>query len=297
MASLNGLLATIMQGTGARMGASAVASSLGSGYDRVSLLDPMTVIVTIASNAFKPIGTKLHIKDSNISLHDTSIMQGFVRSFYGDTKMDIKVLYNPILYACRFYMQRLSRPEIAYIFTKALVGLDNLKHTYVHDTETRSTIAVFYNVIHSCLEEKNAILPVAPMNVGFPLYEDSLDPGAIPSPRAGVATATTSTPTQKRKQPASEVVDTLLKLNMSSEARTSLTSNDLDEVVQLKGSLYVKMDSMWTDRRLMAVSYILMEMEQASPSGLGGLFQSLDSFIRALSEHTQNLVSHLLAVR
>jgi hypothetical protein len=123
--------------------------------ERNSLLDPLSVIIVLAMNSFKPISTKLSIQDHRLFLHDTSIIQGTVRTLNGDSKANVKALHFPILYACKFHLsQYQDNSNVANLFIRAKKGLENLRHTYKADGEIRACLNTYINVIQSCLDNQ-----------------------------------------------------------------------------------------------------------------------------------------------
>jgi hypothetical protein len=115
---------------------------------RGQLLDPFSVIVQLATNSYKPIGTKLSINDHKMMLQDATVLQGTIRALYGDTKMNVKQLHYPIIHACRHFCIRMSDDVgMQFLFQRAQKGLENLWHTYREDREIRSCISTYVNII------------------------------------------------------------------------------------------------------------------------------------------------------
>jgi len=97
-------------------------------------------------------------------LQNSSMLQGTIRSYYGDNKNNVKYLYHPILYACKYIFARIHNKEnlepvhhdhdndLLYLFTKAKIGLENITHTYRDDTEIRTVVNTYVNVIQSTIE-------------------------------------------------------------------------------------------------------------------------------------------------
>ena len=85
-------------------------------------LDPLSIIVILAINSYKPIGTKISIYDNKLFLSEKSILQGSIRSLYGDKKTDIKLLYLSILFACKLFLER-NNKYLLKIFKKSIDGL------------------------------------------------------------------------------------------------------------------------------------------------------------------------------
>jgi len=98
-------------------------------------LDPISVLIILALNSYKPIGTKISIYNNKIDMSDKNIFQSSIRTIYGDKKDDIKLLNQSIIYICNVN-QNLETKKLNLIFKKALDGLYKLKKTYINDTTT-----------------------------------------------------------------------------------------------------------------------------------------------------------------
>jgi len=115
------------------------------------ILDPLSVVITLAINAFKPIGTKLALYNGCLHLHDSGVMQSAVRTFSGDSKTNIKIINHPLIYACKKFFKNDEKPpaDIVYLFTTAKTGLENLLYTYTDDREIRTCLNTYINIINS----------------------------------------------------------------------------------------------------------------------------------------------------
>ena len=115
------------------------------------VLDPLSVVITLAINAFKPIGTKLSLYNGCLHLHDMGVMQSAVRTFSGDSKTNIKIINHPLIYACKQFFKSDEKPpdEIIYLFKTAKIGLENLLYTYTDDREIRTCLNTYINIINS----------------------------------------------------------------------------------------------------------------------------------------------------
>lgn len=252
------------------------------------VLDPLSVIVVLASNASKPVGTKLSITQGKLSLHDTSVIQGTVRTFYGDSKTNIKLLHYPIIYACKHFLKRSTiTPDIIYLFQKARVGLDNLKHTYRDDREVRACLNTFTNIIHSCFEGGSGtefldmLLRLNAPEIAF--HEETLPPaisssapnssggGISRGAGAGAGTAGTISIHEKKKRSQSE----------GSEA-------------DMKSSLFDTLHASWDSNRISIAISIIRELDVATPYGRDNLFVALDAFMQTIHEKTKQVCDALL---
>lgn len=122
--------------------------------ERGVLLDPFSVLVVLATNAHKPIGTKLSVSDCKIVLHDVSLLQGAMRLFYGDTKANVKLLHYPIIHACRIVALSYQDDEdVFYLLRRARKGLENLLHTYREDRDIKSCVTTYMNIIQTTIDK------------------------------------------------------------------------------------------------------------------------------------------------
>lgn len=131
--------------------------------DSTYILDPFSVMVVLASNAYKPTGTKLFISNGRLELHDASIFQGTVRTISGENKMNIKLINHPIIYVCMHYFSKSTTSpseDIVFVFKKAIEGLENLKHTYRDDRDIKASINSYINIISSCFDSKHEVIDI-----------------------------------------------------------------------------------------------------------------------------------------
>lgn len=94
-------------------------------------LEPLNTIIKLAIVSFKPIGTKISINNNIITFHESSFIQGTIRTLFGDNKQDLHSLLVPIYVACNRYLFNDSITDINLLFELSLKGLENLKETYV----------------------------------------------------------------------------------------------------------------------------------------------------------------------
>ena len=116
------------------------------------ILDPTSVLVALAINAYKPIGTKLSIVDGNVQLQNVSMLQGTIRTIYGESKLNVKALHFPIINACRhFAKSRANDAGMILLFQRAKRGLENLWHTYNGDRETTACLNKYMNIMQNTM--------------------------------------------------------------------------------------------------------------------------------------------------
>lgn len=136
------------------------------------VLDPTSVMIALAINGFKPVGTKLSISEGKVLLHDVSMLQGTIRTFYGESKVNIKVLHFPIINACRYYAKHESdNPDMQFLFQKARRGLENLWHTYHEDRETRTCLNTYMNIMQTAVTNGPKSLEMLDMLVSLDIAD------------------------------------------------------------------------------------------------------------------------------
>jgi hypothetical protein len=226
------------------------------------ILDPLSVIVVLASNASKPIGTKLSISNGKLKLHDSSVMQGAVRTIYGDSKTDLKLLHYPIIYACKHSLRRDPiSDDMNFLFQRAMKGLDNLKHTYTDDREIRACINTYINIIKSCFETGTGTGPASEfldmllrlnmMNVDRDREADPDSTALVPRPRGS----------------------------------------------DVKSNLFEELHRSWDANKIAIVVGMVRELDEATPFGREHIFVSLDNFMVFIHEKTKQISDSVFEVK
>lgn len=122
------------------------------------VLDPLSVIIKLAILSNKPIGTKLCIDNNIIYTQEPGPFQALCRYLFKNNKTDIQYLYNPIEFACQFYLSPTcikQNPKITDLFKCAQQGLNKLSETYRSCSIIRLCIHHYYSLIDNHLEEHN----------------------------------------------------------------------------------------------------------------------------------------------
>jgi hypothetical protein len=122
--------------------------------NKTDILDPLSVILKLFIYNYKPQGTKLSISFNKVIIQDIGIFQGSVRTFFGDSKNDINIIFGPVVYACIKYLAGSDREKYIYIFEIVSSSLNKLKLTYAGD-EIVYTIDQIKNVIDSFITNKD----------------------------------------------------------------------------------------------------------------------------------------------
>ena len=212
------------------------------------ILDPLSVVVVLAVNAYKPIGTKLSVVNGKLELHNSSILQGAIRRIHGDSKVNVKLLYQPILYACKqFYSSDKFNPDIEYMFTFVRRGLENLSHTYRDDKEVRTCINTCINVIQSTIDSQS-----------------------------------------KQKQGDLDFIDMLLSLNRTNVMLSQKNDESLLHGIEdIKNKMIDELHKSWDNNKLAIACGLLRELETATPYCSYYLFNAIDSLLTCIHEKTK----------
>jgi len=222
------------------------------------VLDPMSVIVVLATNATKPIGTKLSLSNGKLVLHNSSVIQGAVRTIYGDSKTDLKLLHFPIIYACKHFLRRgQATDDIVYIFQRAKKGLENLKHTYTDDREIRACINTYINIIQSCFDTSEAASEFLDMLLRLNMVDVdnfSEQPGG-------------GGPAAKQRGP------------------------------DVKSNLFEELYRSWDANKTSIVIGLVKELDNATPFGREHLYASLDGFMVFIHEKTKQIADSVFEVK
>ena len=115
-------------------------------------LDSLSVIIKLFIYAYKPIGTKISISNNKIIIQENGIFQSTVRSFYGDSKNDINIIFFPIIFACKIYLNDDNKKKYLSLFNKLLDSFDKMKETY-QGSEIIYNIDQLKNIIVSFIEK------------------------------------------------------------------------------------------------------------------------------------------------
>ena len=117
-----------------------------------SIIDPLTCLIRLAILEFKPINTKISIKNNRITYNDPNILQGTLRWTNGDKRSDIHNIYNPILKAIQWYEP--DNEDIKNIFKYSLKGLEKLKMSYEENSIISHSIEYYITFIKQNFKNK-----------------------------------------------------------------------------------------------------------------------------------------------
>lgn len=134
-------------------------------------LEPLSTLFKLALVSFKEDGTKVAISNHRIYIQTPSILQGTIRSVYGNTREEIHYLLQPILQCVKLYPPQ-NHTELTYLYKLAIKGLRQLKKSYDNDSSTVCyTIDLYISILDRTLLSKS-------------IYIDSYASSAIPSSSA-----------------------------------------------------------------------------------------------------------------
>ena len=243
------------------------------------VLDPVSVITTLAMNAFKPIGTKLYLGNGILELHDAGLFQGTVRAWACESKDSIKLLNHPIIFACKHFFQNKSKdhkvsPDIIFLFKKAKEGLENLKHTYREDRDLHGCLNTYMNIIASSIEMKKEAHDVLDMLI---LLKVS-DIVSMPSHSSSALPGSSS--------------------GSSSASSTSNGNNNHENgAATVKNNLYDELHRSWDSNKLTTVINMIRELETASHFGKKHIYVAIESFMMCIHEKTKQTAEIVFEIK
>ena len=121
---------------------------------KVYILDPLSVVIKLAIISNKPPGVKLCIFENILYIHEIHLLQSTIRYWYKINKGDISYLYNPIEFACQYFLDEgmVERiPNIVNLFKSALKGLAKLTETYKNYAVIIHCLSFYANIIQNHL--------------------------------------------------------------------------------------------------------------------------------------------------
>ena len=127
---------------------------------KIQILDPMSCLCKLGLLAYYPLGTKISITNNIITFQEPDNIQWVKRTYNGDGKNDISILYNPILKAIRWYIilkqndkNDISLKAVTNIIKYGLQGLEKLEYTYNFGIVTLAIKFIKLN-LRLCIEKK-----------------------------------------------------------------------------------------------------------------------------------------------
>lgn len=116
-------------------GLSAILYQVRQQNDHIEFLDPICTMLKLCVLGFKPVGTKISIRNNTIITQDNNYLQTFFRSYNNDCREHIYQLKCPILYfkllESGILTDYTAYKEVLMIIKRfSLSGLNKLKSTY-----------------------------------------------------------------------------------------------------------------------------------------------------------------------
>jgi hypothetical protein len=124
--------------------------------NKTDLLDPLSTIIKLRIYSYKPTGTKISVQFNKISIQENNIpmLQTALRTWMRDTKNDLNILSNPVVYACEIYLNGENRDKYMSLFKDASLAFNKLKETY-SGTDIIFTIDNIQNNMNMFIENKD----------------------------------------------------------------------------------------------------------------------------------------------
>jgi len=110
------------------------------------ILEPFSCVIRIILLQYKHKGTKISILDNGISYNYPSFVQGFFRTWYGDTREDLHNLCSPIIYFTKWYPR--NNEFFKGLYTECEAGFSILKEVYDKNSTIYHTINHYLTLLH-----------------------------------------------------------------------------------------------------------------------------------------------------
>lgn len=261
------------------------------------VLDPLSVILVLAINAFKPVGTKLYFGNGILELHDTGFLQSTVRAWCGETKRNIRLLNNPIIYACKhfFHSTHTTTEDIHFLFNHAVRGLENLRHTYRDDRDVIAYLNSYINIITTSKDMKAGASDVLDLLLKLKLTDVAIDSdtpvNATTTPSKDKSSANNARSTPAPSTPATTT-------SLPPHQPLSLVPVPVqDSAAILKANLFIELQRGWSQNKIVTMIGLLKELEFATPFGQKHLFVALEAFLICIHEKTKITIETLFDIK
>lgn len=114
--------------------------------DNNMIIDPFSCMIKISILSFRPVGTKLCVRDNKLIFNDPTFYQGTLRSIYGSGREDLHNLCKPIQKCVDWFIKGEDR-EMNYLAELAVQGLKSLLLTYSSNCTIKYTIEYYIKII------------------------------------------------------------------------------------------------------------------------------------------------------
>ena len=122
---------------------------------RLYVLDPLSVIVKLAILGYKPVGTKILIRNNVMYLQEPGMFQSFCRIIYATNKSDLQYIYNPIQLACQHYLGKgyAGDGRMVTLFQGAKRGIEVLAETYKNCSMVNLVLNYYGTIIKNYVDK------------------------------------------------------------------------------------------------------------------------------------------------
>ena len=142
------------------------------------VLDPLCCIIKLCILSFKPINTKISIKNNSIQYQEPNIIQSAIRWKNGDKRDHIHNLLNPINKFLLWYS--LDDIKIKYIIELSKHGLSKLILCYNKlDSVILHSIQYYINIIDNALNQQSIINNISDSDIYFIKFKNLLSDSQI----------------------------------------------------------------------------------------------------------------------
>ena len=141
-----------------------------------NFIDPLNVIVVLALLKYKSIGTKLLINTNFVYIDEFNripLFQSIFRNLKGHKKEDLKQFYQPIIHACKHFLNETNNAKMKPLFEKAVEGLMRLHQTYKGHNVTCNLITIYTNIINRSIDDYAETMEFLDTLVQFGISSDA----------------------------------------------------------------------------------------------------------------------------
>jgi hypothetical protein len=96
--------------------------------DKNQILEPLSTVLKLALISHEPEGIKIAVFNNSIHIQKPNLLQGTIRSVYGNNREEIHYLLKPIIRCVEMY--NIDDINVKYIYELAIDGLKKLKRSY-----------------------------------------------------------------------------------------------------------------------------------------------------------------------
>ena len=107
------------------------------------ILEPLSCILKLILFQFEKEGTKVSVSNNAILFNEPTMVQGLIRSVYGDCREDLHNLYHPLIKAKEWYPIK----EYPLFYAECKKGLELLNNVYDDNTTIHHTIAHYISIL------------------------------------------------------------------------------------------------------------------------------------------------------